>query len=259
MNARSRITEADLHLYLAGAFPLAKRLLMSWALAVDPELRLRLEAIRRETAAYRETEMPALHAKLFPVSARAAQPARRFASRGRFRFAFAGGFALVALLCAVPLLHPGKESAEEDFIAKGKALGVSLYVKGNVARRAESHSVQVLPTDTLQVVPVGSEPQHLALLGWDRRQGLVVLFPRGGDAAPRISSGEPPPALLPDGLEESRLICVTSVSPFRIERAEALLSGAAYRSMDKAPAARLEDGIYVQIFTIAKGMGKEGI
>jgi hypothetical protein len=174
--------------------------------------------------------------------------------------ALAGGLALVAL-CAVPWLRgPGTRGteAEDEFVAKGKALGISLYVKGDTAYRVESHDVRVSPADTLQVLPLGQEPQHLALLGWDSKQGLVRLFPREGRDAPKVSPGEPPPGLLLDGLDESRLICVTSVSPFRLDRAEALLRGAPYRPMEHAPAARLEKGIYVQVFAISKSPAGPG-
>ena len=285
--------EADLHLYLAGALPRRKRLLLAWALALDAGLRARMDSLRAEAEAYRNLEMTSLRARLYPapgpaVSAQperaASAPAGRRAApspeAGGFRWesflpsgrqwgpALGGAFAVLAL-CAAPWLKPagGLEGAwggrpapgsgasgvgSPDFIAKGNGLGVALYVKGDSAYRVERHAARVSPEDTLQALPLGSAPQHLALFGWDARQGLVRLFPAEGEASRRVSPDAPPPALLLQGMEDNRLVCVTSNAPFRLRDAEALLGRAPYRPLDKAPATRLQGGLLVQVFSILK-------
>ncbi|MDB5102969.1 MAG: hypothetical protein JWP91_658 [Fibrobacteres bacterium] len=144
----------------------------------------------------------------------------------------------------------------QDFIAKGRGLGVNLFVKGDTAYRVEHQSALVSVTDTLQVMPMGSEAQHLVLLGWDEHQGLVRLFPKAGDRARKVSRQDPPPALLLQDMADNRLICVTAVGPFRIADAEAALRRKPFLPMEKAPPSHLEKGLYLQVFSITKGGGR---
>lgn len=243
---------------------------MAWALLLDKSLRGRLERIREEYAGYRNTEMPSLGSRLlrtprpFPAEAQAPRgPLAGFApGGGRLAHGLTGAFAVLAL-CAVPWLAPvpagveasGWTGAGPDVIAKGRGLGVGLYVKGDSAYRVENHAARLRPDDTLQALPLGSATQHLALLGWDARQGLVRLFPAEGSVSRLVSPREPPPALLLQGMEESRLVCITSGAPFRLADAEALLRGRDFQPLEKAPAARLAKGLYVQVFSIAKVRG----
>ena len=254
------LNDVDLHLYLAGALPWPKRFLMAWTLALDPALRGRLAELRGEAEGYRNREMTSLAARLFPWKARKATWRDSLPSMGRpWGFALAGTFAVLAL-CAVPYINPtqavdGWAGEGPDIIPKGRGLGVSLYVKGDSAYRVENHSARVNPADTLQAVPLGSTAQHLVLLGWDARQGLVRLFPAEGSMSQKVSATQPPPALLLQGMEDNRLVCVTSGSAFRIEDAEALLKRRPYLPLTKAPVAHLEKGLFVQIFAIGKTRG----
>jgi hypothetical protein len=268
-----RLTEADVNLYLAGALPFGKSLLFRWALAVDPALRARLAEARAADAAFRRNEMPGLRKRLFPRDASSrgsvAAPSPRFAG---FRSAFGAGPgpALAAAFCALVLapllLAPGLRfpagqlrfsdgsfgatEDDPDAIAKGSGLGVALVVKGDSAYRVERQSVLVRGNDTLQVLPLGTESQHLVLLGWDPRQGLVRLFPRADGPAPRVSRANPPPALLPQAGTGNRLICVTANGPFTVAQAEAALKAEPFREMEKAPASHLGRGLYLQVFSI---------
>jgi hypothetical protein len=274
------LTEVDLSLYLAGALPLRKRILFRWALAIDPALRARLAEARSAEAAFRLNGMPRLRKRLFPeAAARApgialsprialAAPSSRPAG---FRFAFGGGYgpALAGAFCALVLASllsaPGfrlpdgslrfsdgtyADGENPDAIAKGSGLGVALLVKGDSAYRVERQSALVRGNDTLQVIPLGTEPQYLALLGWDPRQGLVRLFPRTDGPAPRVSRANPPPALLPQAGTGNRLVCVTANRPFTMAQAEEALQAEPFRQMDRAPASHLGRGLYLQIFSI---------
>lgn len=269
-----KLNDVDLHLYLAGALPWPKRILMAWTLALDPGLRARLAELRGDADGYRNREMTSLMARLFPRrpgSLRASGRKSRESSWPGFLpkggrpmgLALAGSFA-VLVLCAVPYLDPGRNAdrtaggwAAEgpDIIAKGRGLGVSLYVKGDSAYRVENHSARVAQADTLQAVPLGSAPQHLVLLGWDARQGLVRLFPSDGSMSRRVSATQPPPALLLQGMEDNRLVCITSSAPFRIEDAEALVRRRPFLPLTKAPVTHLDKGLYVQVFAIGKTRG----
>jgi hypothetical protein len=293
MRPWTRLTETDLQLYLAGALPPGKRLMMAWALRVDGALRADLDRLKAGNAAFRRKEGRRLQGILFPDapgSAAAREPrnareaARGSAGAGSARTqaasglrrgwapALAGAFSL-AVLCVLPFRGaPGADgaaghderrgfdgsaaAARHDFIAKGGALGVNLFVKGDTAYRVEHQSARVAVTDTLQVVPLGSEAQHLVLLGWDARQGLVRLYPREGERARKVSGREPPPALLLQDMADNRLICVTAVGPFRIAEAEAALRRAPFLPMEKAPASHLHKGLYLQVFSIAKEPGR---
>jgi hypothetical protein len=266
-----RLTEIDISLYLAGALPLGKRLLFRWALALDPGLRARLAEARAAGAEFRRKEMPGLRKSLFPARAGTAPFLDRFRSAFGAGPALAGAFC--ALLLAPLLLAPGlrfgpgslrftdgsyaAEEGDPDAIAKGGGLGVALVVKGDTAYRVERQAVLVRGNDTLQVIPLGTEPQHLALLGWDPRQGLVRLFPRADGPAPRVSRANPPPALLPQAGAGNRLICVTSNRPFTVALAEAALRAEPFRNMENAPASHLGRGLYLQIFSI--DLKSEGI
>lgn len=271
-----RLTEADIGLYLAGALPLGRRMLFRWALALDPDLRERLAEARAAEAGFRRKEMPGLRKRLFPASSAQARAARSPARAAgpmpfpaRFRSAFGAGPALAGAFCALllaPLLlatglrfgpgslrfsdGPYAEDGDPDAIAKGSGLGVALVVKGDTAYRVERQAVLVRGSDTLQVMPLGTEPQHLALLGWDPRQGLVRLFPRAGGPAPRVSRADPPPALLPLAGPGNRLICVTANRPFTMAQAEAALKAEPFRNMETAPASHLGRGLYLQVFSI---------
>lgn len=269
-----RVDEADLHLYLAGALPWSKRLLLAWAFLLDAGLRTRLESLRAEAGTYRGREMAALRARLFPSAGAAPGRARAFSpdpEAGGFRWgsllpsgrqwgpALGGAFAML-VLCAAPWLKPADEprvgesawGGNPGFIAKGNGLGIALYVKGDSAFRVERHAARVSPGDTLQALPLGSAPQYMALFGWDARQGLVRLFPAEGADSRRVSPDSPPPALLPQGMEDNRLVCVTSNAPFRLQDAEALLGDPPFRPLDRAPATRLQGGLLVQVFSILK-------
>lgn len=277
---RPELSDVDLHLYLAGALPAGKRLLLRWHLLLDAGLRARLADLRRANAEFAAGEMASLRGRLFPaVPAPGRAPAARsrasagggaagggfdwsgFPGGRRFGYALAGGFAVLAL-CAVPFLRgthdlavDGIAANDPDVLVKGRGLGVTLYVKGDSAFRVENHSARMAPTDTLQAVPLGSAPQHLVLLGWDANQGLVRLFPSEGPGSRRVSAAEPPPALLLQGMDENRLVCVTSGSPFRVEDALALLGKKPFQPLPKAPAAHLEQGLFVQVFAIVKTRG----
>lgn len=284
------LSDVDLHLYLAGAMPLGKRLLLRWNLFLDAGLRARLAELRRGNAEFAALEMPALRGRLFPgapgqagsAALPAPAPSRPHGAAAggvdwssllggrRFGYALAGGFAVLAL-CAVPFLGRLPTSAVDgvdgldgldgvaaegsDLIPKGRGLGVILYVKGDSTYRVENHAARMAPTDTLQAVPLGSAPQHLVLFGWDARQGLVRIFPAEGSTSRMASAAEPPPALLLQGMEENRLVCVTSGSPFQVEAALALLGRKPFQPLLKAPAVHLEQGLYVQVFTLVKTRG----
>jgi hypothetical protein len=245
-------------LYLAGALPPGKRLMMAWALRVDGALRADLDRLKAGNAAFRRKEGRRLQGILFPDapgSAAAREPrnareaARGSAGAGSARTqaasglrrgwapALAGAFSL-AVLCVLPFRGaPGADgaaghderrgfdgsaaAARHDFIAKGGALGVNLFVKGDTAYRVEHQSARVAVTDTLQVVPLGSEA-----------------------------------ALLLQDMADNRLICVTAVGPFRIAEAEAALRRAPFLPMEKAPASHLHKGLYLQVFSIAKEPGR---
>ena len=270
-------TSTDLQLYLAGALPASKRLMMRWALWLDSDLRDSLRSLRELNAGFRDGEMQRLRRSLFPFAASRQDgrpgPARNgtgFPSGFRARRpALAGALALL-VICALPWIRvprsaaPGPDSAapaslggqapaDPGFVAKGRGLGISLFVKGDIAYRVENHAARLAATDTLQVVPLGSEPQQLVLLGWDARQGLVRLFPKSGGRSRRVSRLDPPPALLLQDMAENRLICVTAVSPFPIAAAEAALRGKPFLPMEKAPSSHLHKGLYLQVFAISKG------
>jgi hypothetical protein len=279
-----KLTETDLQLYLAGALPRAKGLMLRWALLMDRDLRAELRGLRAGNEAYRKKEMRRLHGILFPdapaqglaANARAArdQATQDRTAGGRFGFgamrlgpALAGAFS-VAVLCALPWVRPApagnalapaldeSSGAGPAVIAKGRGLGVSLFVKGDSAYRVENQTALVAASDTLQVMPLGTEPQHLVLLGWDARQGLVRLFPLEGDRSKRVSRRDPPPALLLQDMSDNRLICVTATGPFRIADAESALAREPFRPMQKAPPSHLQNGLYLQVFTVAKGGGR---
>ena len=265
------LTDIDLQLYLAGALPLGKRLMLKWALAMDRPLRNRLRELEAGNQSFRRKEMRRLEGILFPEapgaatrrSVRGAHDGRR--SQERAWIPSLAGACCVLAFCALPLFRAVEPFAsgsmaaalgEPDFIPKGRALGVNLFVKGDSAYRVEHQTALVAATDTLQVMPMGSEAQHLVLLGWDARQGLVRLFPREGDRSRRVSRFEPPPALLLQDMADNRLICVTATGPFKVSDAEAALRRKPFQPLDKAPASHLGNGMYLQIFSITKGAGR---
>jgi hypothetical protein len=246
MNAKP--TATDLQLYLAGALPPFQRILLTWALLVDGELRSELRAQRDLNASFRSRELPRLRQALFP--GRQSGPARE---RGLGKLPSLMGAMALLVLCALPWLpSPENPGSGPEVIAKGRGLGVNLFVKGDTAYRVENQSAYVGAGDTLQVIPLGTEAQQLVLLGWDARQGLVRLFPKDGDRSRRVSRRDPPPALLLQDVDDNRLICVTAVNPFRIADAEAALRGKPFLSMEKAPPSHLHKGLYLQIFSITK-------
>jgi hypothetical protein len=260
-----RLTDVDLQLYLAGALPLGKRLLLRWTLRLDPELRARLARLREENAAFRRKEMRRLEGILFPAPIVRGARAGAVRERGPAWLPALAGACCVLLFCALPfraglrdVLGGALDEAvnDPDVIAKGRGLGVSLFVKGDSAYRVESQTARVAATDTLQVMPLGAEPQYLALLGWDARQGLVRLFPREGGRAPRVSRSAPPPALLLQDVADNRLICVTATGPFSVADAEAALRGKPFQPLDKAPSSHLGKGLYLQIFSITRDAGR---
>jgi hypothetical protein len=162
-----------------------------------------------------------------------------------------GSLALLALL-VIPIFSPKPSLVEEDYTAKGRGLGINLFVKGDTAYRVENQVASILPSDTLQAIPIGSEPQYLMLLGWDEHQGTVTLFPQTGIYAQRVSAHEPPPALLLQGIADNRLICITATGPFRVQDALKLLGRQPFLPLNRAPASHLTAGRYVQIFSISK-------
>lgn len=273
--AGRNLSDTDLQLYLAGALPPGKRLLLALALQIDVGLKARLESLKADNAAFAGGEMARLRGRLFPAARTAtATPSRGAASTdgegfswrnlfpqgGRsFGYAMAGSFAVLAL-CAVPFLGQRQQmagfgEAGPDLIAKGTALGVTLFVKGDSAYRVENHQARVAPADTLQAMPLGTQPQHLALFGWDPAQGLVRLFPSEGAGSRQVSPTEPPPALLLQGMDDNRLICVTANAPFKLAQAEALLKKKPFTPLSAAPATHLARGLYMQVFSIAKRAG----
>ncbi len=276
----SGLTDVDLQLYLAGALPPGKRLMLKWALTVDRSLRTRLRDLEAGNQAFRRKEMRRLDGILFPEAPgeAARRSVRTGSTRGVTRSGTGGrawvpslaGACLVMVFCALPMVRAdlgatsgsnGGNSLSEalgdpDFIPKGRALGVNLFVKGDSAYRVEHQSALVAATDTLQVMPMGSEAQHLVLLGWDARQGLVRLFPMDGDRSRRVSRSEPPPALLLQDMADNRLICVTATGPFKVSAAEAALRHKPFQPLEKAPASHLGNGLYLQIFSITKGAGR---
>lgn len=273
MNAsldRDGLNDVDLQLYLAGALPLGKRLMLGWALFMDRGLRERLAAARASNRAFARKEQRRLQGILFPeapgiASRRAAEAAPASAAQRRGWVPALAGACCALVFVAFPAYRAASsgnaglavsEADGPDFVAKGRSLGVSLFVKGDSAYRVEHQSARVAATDTLQVVPMGSGPQHLVLLGWDARQGLVRLYPREGERAPRVSREEPPPALLLADVDDNRLICVTATGPFKVADAEAALRRKPFQPMDKAPASHLGNGLYLQIFSITKGAGR---
>jgi hypothetical protein len=281
MNGRPRPSETDLQLYLARALPISKRLMMAWALRVDRELRAELRRLEEGNASFRKKEMRRLQGILFPAppgSGARTHAARGFSVRRGWGPALACAMGMV-VLCVLPyragtggsgasgsaaFSHAFSDEAGfgegiasgPGFIAKGRALGVNLFVKGDSAYRVERQTALVAVTDTLQVMPLGSEAQHLVLLGWDARQGLVRLFPKDGERARKVSGQDPPPALLLQDMTDNRLICVTAVGPFRIADAEAALRRKPFLPMEKAPASHLQNGLYMQVFSITKGGGR---
>ena len=265
-------TETDLQLYLAGALPPAKRLMMAWALLVDGSLRAELRRLEARNESFRRKEMRRQQGILFPDSLGTAAAAaaerngagnRAVSAEGvRWAPVLAGAMGLI-VLCVLPfravtdLGGTGFASADDPaFIPKGGALGVNLFVKGDSAYRVEHQAALVGSADTLQVIPLGSEAQNLVLLGWDARQGLVRLFPKEGGRSRRVSGREPPPALLLQDVADNRLICVTAVGSFRIAEAEAALRRDPFVPMEKAPASHLHKGLYLQVFSITKGPGR---
>lgn len=263
---RPGLTDLDLQLYLAGAMPAGKRLLMALALIVDKDLRARLAEAKAANRAFARKEQRRLRGILFPEAPGAA--ARRSVADAPARAGRGWMPALAGACCALALVilparfakgpvataFPGGDGPE--FVAKGRSLGVSLFVKGDSAYRVERQAARVASTDTLQVIPMGAGPQHLVLLGWDARQGLVRLYPREGERAPRVSPDQPPPALLLQDVDDNRLICVTATGPFKIAAAEAALRRKPFQPLDKAPASHLGDGMYMQIFSITKSAGR---
>ncbi|HKP96425.1 MAG TPA: hypothetical protein VJ385_11775 [Fibrobacteria bacterium] len=262
--------DIDLHLYLAGALPVRKRWILAIARRLDPALAERLAALEAENRAYRRKEKDRLRGILFPHSPghRAYRDGTRSPRRAFTAWwppALAGAACVLALV-AIPrpglhgVLDLDRLSSEAignpEAIAKGRAIGVNLFVKGDSAYRVTNQTARVAATDTLQVIPIGSEAQHLVLLGWDARRGLVRLFPREGDRSRSISRTDLPPALLLQDMDDNRLICATATSPFTVAEVESLLRSELFRPLEKAPASHLGHGLYLQIFSIAKSTGR---
>lgn len=261
------LNDLDVQLYLAGAMPWGKRLMFRWALLLDRDLRVRLDEARAANRAFSRKEQRRLRGILFPeapgVAARRSVQASAAGARSpRVWIPALAGACCVLVLIALPAYRAalpgaggftGADVEGPEFVAKGRSLGVSLFVKGDSAYRVEHQAARVTATDTLQVMPMGTGPQHLVLLGWDARQGLVRLYPREGELAPRVSRSEPPPALLLQDVDDNRLICITATEPFKVADAEAALRRKPFQPLDKAPATHLGDGLYLQIFSITKG------
>jgi hypothetical protein len=248
VNSKNTIGDLDLQLFLAGAMPLYQRLLLTLALLVSGELRNRLRAVKKSNQVYRQEVMAGLESRLFPGPSRIFKVAHgRPANWG---LAWVGSLALLTL-CALPFLHQ-----QDAVIGKGPGLGVNVFVKGDSAYRVENQAAHILLTDTLQVVPIGSEMQHLLLLGWDENQGIARLYPQDGNQARAVSPREPPPALLLQGVGGSRLICISATKSFKVNEALEMLKRLTYPSPGQAPVTHLEDGMYIQIFNFAKKTGR---
>jgi hypothetical protein len=251
MSIKDEMGELDLQLYLAGAMSFSQRARLSLVLLVSGDLRRRLREVKAANVQFAQNEMVRLEAKLFPATPRVFTVTHINPPFGIL--GWVGALALLTL-CAIPILYPNSNQIlpEEAYTAKGRGLGVNLFVKGDTSYRVENQAARILPSDTLQVVPIGSEAQYLILLGWDERQGMVTLFPESGAYSKKVSTREPPPALLLQDIADNRLICITATSPFRVQDAMRLLGRQPFNPIVRAPITRLITGRYVQIFAITK-------
>ena len=174
------LTDIDLQLYLAGALPKHKAVLLWFALLISKNLKEKMKRIQRDNYEFINREYPKLKKKLnFPALESASDqesasnpehlqkdiPLSTETDNGfRFRlpitaapWKLAAGLAFVLFLSVgIYMPYQMSKNATESalFTAKGRSLGIHLYAKGKTVRRIENFSVELPPSDTLQVMPV---------------------------------------------------------------------------------------------------------
>jgi hypothetical protein len=257
------LTDTDLQLYLAGVLPWNKSFLFRILLIFNRELRQRAQQARKANQQFYQQEFPRLKSKVIGVEQNLAEirlPAStETESALKQPFKFSGAWKLAAGLAFVLALGFGltiffqmKEDYSQpvQYAAKGKSLGVHLYITGIRAQRVEHYSIQLSENDTLQVIPVGSEKQFLFIYGWEFGKGLIRLFPETGTTGGAVSKDSLPPSLVLDKADNLKLVCVSSPKSLEAEKIRTLLSGKPFVPIQDAPSALLEKDIYVQIYSL---------
>jgi len=262
---KKHLTDIDLQLYSAGVLPWHKVFLVWIVLFLNRELRQRLQGIKKDNQGFLNQEYPRLKNKLEQAvskawSAQSSVPistetdnAFSFPLSIRLSWKLAAGLAFLLLLgigIYLPSRFQDSLKGKAQYAAKGTSLGVHLFVKGLTTRRVENYSLQLSESDTLQVIPVGSEKQYLIIYGWDGKKGLTQIFPAAGQYADIVSKGRLPPAMVLDSIDNNKLFCITSLNRLESEKIRKLLFRKPFIPMKDAPTSFLDRDIYVQIYSI---------
>ena len=247
---RSAITDIDIQLYLAHAMPLRYRILIWFAGLLDANLRERINEQRDANAQFAHQEYPRLMKILGGLNI--APESQSHNVRPQSALWWSGGLSVATALCLVFIFLNGQENSISEkfqFAAKGSSLGLQLFVKNSTAHRIDGFEVSTGPSDTIQLLPVGPEPQYMTILSWDSTAGVVQVAPARGDLAISVSHSALPPAMVSDAASTTLLICITSLKPFTLSEAEARIKNDSL-FVGMHGGAFLENERYYQIYNI---------
>ncbi|MBF0430172.1 MAG: hypothetical protein HQK83_02750 [Fibrobacteria bacterium] len=254
-NKHTSLTDTDLQLFLAGVLPLSKSILLRIALLLNRDLRTRLDKLKQENNSFYTQEFQNLEHKLSPRFVKEHEENKTIMFQ-LFRpraFRLAAGFACL-LLIATSIYYVNMLSSQTQemvqYASKGSSLGVHLYIRNITTSRVEDYQTTVNGSDTLQLIPLGKDEQQLMVFGWDKHEGLKMIFPTRVNHSSAVSETTLPPALVADGLSDNKLICITSSHVLTSDQVEKILTSAPFLSMENASSSHLEQDIYVQIYTL---------
>jgi hypothetical protein len=258
-----KLTDVDLHLFLAKTMPWRHRIFLRGFLLFDPNLRNRLHTLKLEVEAYRQVEQNQLKVKLFgsPIHTsrtKIADVRRNAFSHGRRFWEFVEShrsgqgmaLAMATLVLSVVVLPWLGGQKEIEFTAKGDAFALKLFVKGDSLRAINEDRLLVSSHDTLQFMPLGAAKPFLAVYGWDAEQGLVRLFPATGDQARQVTVKDPPPGLVLAGGGENRLFCITHGRTFSVDSTLSELEKLGLTQSLTPTISPMPPGWKMQVFTV---------
>lgn len=211
----ARVTDYTLERYVLGELPEATVRELEATLAVDPELRGRVDAIRADDVAFLKAHPPRVFAAELEMR-------HRFDTRQRF--VTFGGLALAAAFLGVVAVGALTGEADlgpidatpdaEEIRIKGPVLKV--YRQNGEGGESLPDGSIVVPGSAVQLV-VARGADYGAVFSVDGRGAVTRHFPLGGSSAVPVEAGALPHAFTLDTVPDfERFFLVTSDQPFEL-------------------------------------------